>query len=198
MDEKIHLGTLRLSSVSRNTKRGDTGLIFKVWIAYPVLDVQLAELAVGLDLAVGAGYLFHEGAQLHGLGNQRPAHGPEVGVRLWGERQVMSAIIIYYYKYLIPNTNAIHDTQYTYILRLHFSRQEPFEDCLSYFCQILSFLQKSVPPPDTNPRSSHPPIPHKFCEYIVISERYVCIIIIILNDVIRASESQSVITLAFY
>ena len=116
MDEKIHLGTLRLSSVSRNTKRGDTGLIFKVWIAYPVLDVQLAELAVGLDLAVGAGYLFHEGAQLHGLGNQRPAHGPEVGVRLWGERQVMSAIsfIITNISYLIQMQFTIHNTHISY------------------------------------------------------------------------------------
>ena len=44
------------------------------------------------------------------------------------------------------------------------------------------------------------PIPQSLINFvsIFISERYVCIIIIILNDVIRASESQSVITLAFY
>ena len=56
---------------------------------HPVLHVQLAELAVCLDLAVAAGHLLHEGAQLHGLGDQGAAHGAVVGVRLGGEGEVV-------------------------------------------------------------------------------------------------------------
>ena len=58
---------------------------------HPVLDVELSELAVSLHAAGGAGHLLHEGAQLHGLGDQGPAHSPEVGVSLGGQRKVMSA-----------------------------------------------------------------------------------------------------------
>ena len=58
-------------------------------ISHPVLHVQLSELAVCLDLAVAAGHLLHEGAQLHGLGDQGAAHGAVVGVRLGGEGEVV-------------------------------------------------------------------------------------------------------------
>ena len=63
---------------------------------HPVLDVELAELAVSLHAAGGAGHLLHEGAQLHGLGDQGPAHSPEVGVSLGGQRKVMSAKVFIY------------------------------------------------------------------------------------------------------
>ena len=56
---------------------------------HPVLDVELAELAVSLHAAGGAGHLLHEGAQLHGLGDQGAAHGAVVGVRLGGEGEVV-------------------------------------------------------------------------------------------------------------
>ena len=62
---------------------------------HPVLDVELAELAVSLHAAGGAGHLLHEGAQLHGLGDQGPAHSPEVGVSLGGQGKVMSAKNVY-------------------------------------------------------------------------------------------------------
>ena len=63
---------------------------------HPVLDVELAELAVSLHAAGGAGHLLHEGAQLHGLRDQGPAHSPEVGVSLGGQRKVMSAKVLIY------------------------------------------------------------------------------------------------------
>ena len=50
--------------------------------SYPVLDVQLAQLTVGLDLTVAAGDLLHEGGQLHGLRDQGPAHCSEMRVSL--------------------------------------------------------------------------------------------------------------------
>ena len=64
-------------------------ILVKYWCPHPVLHVQLAELAVCLDLAVAAGHLLHEGAQLHGLGDQGAAHGAVVGVRLGGEGEVV-------------------------------------------------------------------------------------------------------------
>ena len=59
----------------------------------PVLDVELAQLAVGLHLGAAAGDLLHEGGQLHGLADQGPAHGAEVSVSLGGKCEVMSAML---------------------------------------------------------------------------------------------------------
>ena len=58
----------------------------------PVLDVELAQLAVLLHLGLAAGDLLHEGGQLHGLADQGPADCSEMGVRLGGKSQVMSAM----------------------------------------------------------------------------------------------------------
>ena len=61
----------------------------------PVLDVELAQLAVGLHLGLAAGDLLHEGGQLHGLADQGPAHCAEMRVRLGGQSQVVSDILTY-------------------------------------------------------------------------------------------------------
>ena len=67
----------------------EINILVAYWCPHPVLHVQLSELAVCLDLAVAAGHLLHEGAQLHGLGDQGAAHGAVVGVRLGGEGEVV-------------------------------------------------------------------------------------------------------------
>ena len=92
---------------------------------HPVLDVELAELAVSLHAAGGAGHLLHEGAQLHGLSDQGPTHSPEVGVSLGGQRKVMSAKVF------------INSRQ------LKLSRQDAF---LAIMKKRISYFEKSKDP----------------------------------------------------
>ena len=141
---------------------------------HPVLDVELAELAVGLQPAGGARDLLHEGAELHRLGHQGAAHRPEVGVSLGGKRQVVS-----------------EQKCLSTPLQLKLSRQEAFmavgKDYFSSFQKIKIPSVKFSRKGSVLPRHSHGRA--RGCLHYYLHHR---------NDVIRAAESQSVITLAFY
>ena len=141
---------------------------------HPVLDVELAELAVGLQPAGGAGDLLHEGAELHRLGHQGAAHRSEVGVSLGGKRQVVS-----------------EQKCLSTPLQLKLSRQEAF------LTVSKDIFPKNVRPLQSNfPDRGHGSVLPRHsqgrargCLHYYLHQ---C------NDVIRAAESQSVITLAFY